>query len=74
MQLGAPEKQFIAAPAITTCTACQECPYMKMNTMEKLYLSLKYESPEIIIEESLRKRALIPIQRMLDISNKAGIK
>ncbi len=74
MSLNSPDKHFIPAPAITTCTACQECPYMKLNTMEKLYLCMKYETPEIIIEKSLRQKALKPIERMLEISARAGIK
>ncbi|TVR82516.1 MAG: quinolinate synthase NadA [Chitinophagaceae bacterium] len=59
-------KKLIPVPIAedNTC-ACSECFYMKMNTLKKLYLCMKYELPEIIIEESLRLKALIPIQRML---------
>ena len=46
---------------------------MKLNTLEKVYLTLKYEMPELTLPEELRKKALLPIQRMLDISAKAGI-
>lgn len=69
MQAENPDKTLIAAPMLEdgTC-ACNECPYMKMNTMEKLYLCLKNESPAIEIEEELRKKALISINRMLEIS------
>jgi quinolinate synthase len=64
-----PHKSLIPAPSHedNTC-ACSECAFMRMNTMEKLYLCLKYELPEIIVPEDIRKKALIPIQRMLEIS------
>jgi len=71
MQKEVPHKTLYPAPAVedNTC-ACSECPYMKMNTMEKLYLCMKYELPEIHVPEDIQKQALIPIQRMLDISSK----
>jgi quinolinate synthase len=71
MQKEVPDKTLYPAPAFedNTC-ACSECPYMKMNTMKKLYLCMKYEMPEIDVPEAIRKKALIPIQRMLDISSK----
>ena len=71
MQKEVPDKELIPAPAVedNTC-ACSECPYMKMNTMEKLYLCMKYELPEIHVPEEIQKKALIPIQRMLEISAK----
>lgn len=64
-----PHKSLIPAPSHedNTC-ACSECPYMRLNTMEKLYLCLKYEKPEIFVPEDIRLKALIPIQRMLEIS------
>jgi len=67
----APDKLLIPAPANedNTC-ACSECAFMKVNTLEKLYLCLKNETPEIIIAENLRLKALIPLQRMLDLSTK----
>lgn len=71
MQKSAPDKVFIPAPPEANC-ACNDCPYMKLNTLEKLYLCLKYEIPEITLEESLRKRALLPIQKMLDMSREMG--
>ncbi|MGI9526789.1 MAG: quinolinate synthase NadA [Weeksellaceae bacterium] len=68
MQKRAPSKHLIPAfPEDETC-ACSECFYMKRNTMEKLYLALKYEQPEILMNENLRKQALIPIERMLEMS------
>ncbi|CAN5255783.1 quinolinate synthase NadA [soil metagenome] len=72
MQKDAPLKMFIPAPPDNSC-ACNDCPHMKLNTLEKLYLCMKYEQPEIIMEESLRLAALKPIQRMLEISKAAGL-
>ena len=71
MQKQNPGKTFIAAPPDNGCS-CNECPHMRLNTLEKLYLCLKHEQPEIKMEESLRKRALVPIDRMLEMSK--GIK
>lgn len=68
MRKVSPDKTFIPAPVVATCSACQQCPYMKMNTLEKLYLCLKNEKPEIIIPEKIRLKALKPIQRMMEIS------
>lgn len=62
-----PNKKFIPAPPNANC-ACNECPYMKLNTMEKLYLCMKDQKPEIILDEEIRMRALKPIQRMLEMS------
>ncbi|MCF1423106.1 quinolinate synthase NadA [Mangrovimonas futianensis] len=69
MQKAVPNKILVAAPAKedNTC-ACSECAYMKMNTLEKVYSCLKYELPEIHVEQEIQERALIPIQRMLDLS------
>ena len=71
MKQEAPDKELIPAPAKddNTC-ACSECGYMKMNTMQKLYLCMKHELPEVNVEEDIRKKALIPIERMLEISAK----
>ncbi|HTR81778.1 MAG TPA: quinolinate synthase NadA [Bacteroidota bacterium] len=63
----APEKEFIPAPPDANC-ACNECPHMKRNTMEKLYLCMKNKSPEISMSADLMRSALIPIQRMMDMS------
>lgn len=63
-----PDKRFVAAPVVSSCIACQECPYMKMNTLEKLYNCLLNETPEIIMDEKIRKKALTPISRMLELS------
>ena len=71
MQKEVPGKKFFPAPSHedNTC-ACSECPYMKMNTMKKLYLCMKYELPEIHVPEEIQKKALVPIQRMLEISSR----
>nr|WP_202924879.1 quinolinate synthase NadA [Myxacorys almedinensis] len=67
MEKAAPDKQFIPAPPLNTC-ACNECPHMRLNTLEKLYLAMKNREPEITLPESTRLAALRPIQRMLDMS------
>ena len=67
MEKSCPDKMFYPAPPEANC-ACNECPYMKKNTMEKLYLCMKNRSPEITMDEDLRLRALKPIQRMLEMS------
>ena len=72
MEKAAPQKTFIPAPPNNAC-ACNDCPHMKLNTLEKLYLCLKYEEPEILMDESLRLAARKPIDKMLEISAKLGI-
>jgi quinolinate synthase len=67
MEKAAPDKLFIPAPPDSNC-ACNECPHMKLNTMEKLYLCMKNRSPEIAMDEELRVRALKPILRMMEMS------
>ncbi len=67
MEKAAPDKQFIPAPATNNC-ACNECPYMRLNTLEKLYLAMKNKTPEITLPEDLRTAALKPIQKMLEMS------
>ncbi len=67
MQKEAPQKRFIPAPAINNC-ACNECPYMRLNTLEKLYLAMKNKTPEITMSEEIRVAALKPIQKMLELS------
>ncbi len=70
MQKASPGKEFIVVPSDETCS-CNDCPFMKMNTLEKLYLCLKNEEPEILLDENIRQQAAKPIERMLEIS-KAG--
>lgn len=72
MEKSSPEKSFIPAPPENNC-ACNDCPHMKRNTLEKIYICLKYEVPEILMDESLRLAAKLPIDKMLEISRKAGI-
>ncbi|SFQ12704.1 quinolinate synthase NadA [Parafilimonas terrae] len=72
MQKDAPGKTFIPAPPDNMC-ACNDCPHMKLNTLEKLYLCMEYEQPEILMDEQIRLAALKPIQRMLEISKAAGL-
>ena len=67
MEKYAPGKTFIPAPPENNCN-CNNCPYMKMNTLEKLYLCMKNKNPQIEMEESLRSAALKPIARMLEMS------
>jgi quinolinate synthase len=67
MEKACPEKAFIPAPGEGGCS-CSECPHMKLNTMEKLYLAMRDRTPEITLEENLRERALKPILRMLEMS------
>ena len=71
MQKDNPGKTFIPAPPDNGC-ACNDCPHMKLNTLEKLYLCLRHLAPEVTMEEEIRLRALRPIERMLEMS--AGVK
>lgn len=68
MQKAAPEKTFIPAPPMNSTCACNECPHMRLNTLEKLYLCMKNRTPEITMPEHIQVAALRPIQRMLELS------
>ncbi len=72
MEKASPHKHFYPAPPNNTC-ACNECPHMKRNTMEKLYLCMKYEQPEIILPDWVIEQGVASIDRMLEISAKAGL-
>lgn len=72
MEKASPHKTFIPAPPNNTC-ACNECPHMKRNTLEKLYLCMKYEMPEIILPDWIIEQGVKSIDRMLEISAKAGL-
>ncbi|WP_089829513.1 quinolinate synthase NadA [Chitinophaga filiformis] len=72
MQKENPGKTFIPAPPNNAC-ACNDCPHMKLNTLEKLYLCMEYEEPEITMNEQLRIAAKKPIERMLEISAQYGL-
>lgn len=73
MQKQSPDKKFIPAPPNDSTCACNECSFMRLNTMQKLYNCLKYELPEIIVDEKVQKRAIRPIARMLELSHKLGL-
>ena len=62
-----PGKTFIPAPPENGCS-CNQCPHMRLNTIEKLYLALVHEQPEITMPEEIRLKALRPIERMLEMS------
>lgn len=72
MQKLSPDKTFIPAPPNNLC-ACNDCPHMKLNTLEKLYIALLKEIPEIQMEENLRLAAKVPMDRMMEISKRAGL-
>ncbi len=72
MQKSSPGKTFIPAPPNNSC-ACNDCPHMKLNTLEKLYVCMEYETPEITMNESLIIAAKKPIERMLAISKQYGL-
>lgn len=69
MEKKSPGKIFIQAPPEANCS-CNECPYMKLNTLEKLYLCMRDKTPEIILDKQIQEDALIPIKRMLEMSKK----
>ncbi len=73
MQKKNPDKIFIPAPPNDSTCACNECSYMRLNTMEKLYNCLKYEIPEIFVDKEIREKAVKPIQKMLEISERLGL-
>ncbi len=72
MYLQSPEKEFLVVPSDETC-ACNDCPYMKLNSMEKLYLALENESPVVTLDKQIMDQARKPIERMLEISKKLKI-
>jgi quinolinate synthase len=73
MQKRSPQKEFIPAPPNDSTCACNECSFMRLNTMEKLYHCLKNESPEIFVNEDFRQKAVAPILRMLELSERLGL-
>ena len=73
MRQSCPDKEFIPAPPEDSTCSCNDCNYMKLNTLEKLYNCLKYEQPVIEVDSEIAEKARIPIQRMLDISEKLGL-
>lgn len=73
MRKRAPGKTFIPAPPNDSTCACNECSFMRLNTLEKLYNCLRFEFPEIEVDPGIAKEAVKPIRRMLDISGKLGL-
>lgn len=73
MQKQCPDKTFIPAPPNDSTCACNECNFMRLNTLQKLYNCLKYEWPNIEVDEAIAKEAVKPIKRMLEISEKLGL-
>jgi quinolinate synthase len=73
MKKACPDKLFIAAPPEDSTCACNECNFMKLISLNKIYNTLKYESPEIIMDQKIMERAAQPIKRMLEISDRLGI-
>jgi quinolinate synthase len=73
MQKASPEKEFIPGPPNNETCACNDCPHMKLNTLEKLYLCMKHELPEIHLEDWVIEQGRASIDRMLEISRKAGL-
>lgn len=72
MQKASPTKTFIPAPPNNSC-ACNDCPHMKLNTLEKIYIALKYEQPELLMSQELINSAKAPITKMLELSAKFGL-
>lgn len=72
MQKDSPNKEFLVVPSDETCS-CNDCPYMKLNTMEKLYLALKNEKPSIYLDDDIIEKAKKPIEKMLDISKSLNL-
>lgn len=73
MRKQSPTKEFIPAPPNDSTCACNECNFMRLNTMEKLYNCLKDETPEILVDAEIQQKAIRPIRKMLDISAKLGL-
>lgn len=73
MRIKNPNKNFIPAPPDDATCACNDCSFMKLITLEKVYNTLKYEIPEINVAEDMQERALMPVKRMLEISEKLGL-
>lgn len=73
MRKKCPDKNFIPAPPEDSTCACNECNFMRLNTLSKLYNTLKYEWPEVKVDEKIAEKAIKPIQKMLDISARLGL-
>lgn len=73
MRKNCPNKNFIPAPPEDSTCACNECNFMRLNTLEKLYNTLKYEWPEVQVDQKIADKAILPIQKMLEISANLGL-
>ncbi len=73
MQKSCSDKTFIPAPPVGKACACNECNYMRMNNMNKLYNTLKYELPEVTVDAEIAAKAIQPIEKMLEISAQLGL-
>jgi quinolinate synthase len=73
MKQNSPKKRFYPAPSENPDCVCADCNFMKLNTLEKLYHCLNDETPEVFVDEGIRLKALQPIQKMLEISEKMGL-
>ena len=73
MRKKCPQKNFIPVPPEDSTCACNECNFMRLNTLKKLYNTLKYEWPEVVIDKDIAQKAVRPIRRMLEISEKLGL-
>jgi quinolinate synthase len=68
MKKACPEKIFIPAPSVDSTCGCNDCSYMKLNSLQKLYVCLKHELPEILLPQDVIDKARAPILRMLELS------
>ncbi len=73
MRKKCPQKNFIPVPPEDSTCACNECNFMRLNTLKKLYNTLKYEWPEVVVDKDITQKAVRPIRRMLEISEKLGL-
>ena len=73
MRKKCPQKNFIPVPPEDSTCACNECNFMRLNTLKKLYNTLKYEWPEVVVDKDIAQKAVRPIRRMLEISEKLGL-
>lgn len=73
MRKKCPQKNFIPVPPEDSTCACNECNFMRLNTLKKLYNTLKYEWPEVVVDKNIAQKAVRPIRRMLEISEKLGL-
>jgi quinolinate synthase len=74
MKKASPDKVFIPAPPLDSTCACSDCNYMKLITVKKIYNCLKFEMPEVLVKEDIRKKAVHSIKKMLELSEKLGFR